>query len=102
MPKNHAPAPWVVVIYPPVTPPLAYPVLCRCESYGDAERKMVDANRNGCTAEAAPVSVFAAAPKLYAALEFALEFLRANDDGEEDVANRISSAETALREAKGE
>jgi hypothetical protein len=40
-----------------------------------------------------------AAPRLRSALEFALEFLRANDDGEDDVRSRIAAAATALAEA---
>jgi hypothetical protein len=40
-----------------------------------------------------------AAPRLRSALEFALEFLRANDDGEDDVRSRIAAGEAALAEA---
>jgi hypothetical protein len=40
-----------------------------------------------------------AAPRLRSALEFALEFLTANDDGEDDVRSRIASATSALAEA---
>ncbi len=42
-----------------------------------------------------------AAPALLAALEYALEFLKANDDGEKDVANRIVVASAAIAEATG-
>jgi hypothetical protein len=40
-----------------------------------------------------------AAPKLLAALKYTLEFLEANDDGEEDVTSRIASAHSAIAEA---
>jgi hypothetical protein len=40
-----------------------------------------------------------AAPRLRSALEFALEFLTANDDGEDDVRSRIAAAEAALADA---
>src|SRR5579875_1411388 len=41
-----------------------------------------------------------AAAKLRAALEYALEFLEANDDGEEDVTSRITAGNDAIAEAK--
>lgn len=41
-------------------------------------------------------------PDLLEALEYALEFLVANDDGEDDVGNRIASAKAAIAKAKGE
>jgi hypothetical protein len=41
-----------------------------------------------------------AAPKLLAALKFALEFLEANDDGDDDVTSRIASAKAAIADAK--
>lgn len=40
-----------------------------------------------------------AAPDLRAALEYALEYLKANDDGEDDVAPRIAVASAALTKA---
>jgi hypothetical protein len=42
-----------------------------------------------------------AAPELLAALEFALEFLTANNDGEEDVTGRIAAASAAIANARG-
>jgi hypothetical protein len=45
--------------------------------------------------------LFAGAPELLAALQYALEFLEANDDGEDDVVNRIASARAAIAKAKG-
>jgi hypothetical protein len=41
-----------------------------------------------------------AAPLLLAALEYALEYLKANDDGEEDIVARISAASSAIAEAR--
>lgn len=40
-----------------------------------------------------------AAPKLLGALRYALEFLEANDDGEQDVQDRIASARAAIATA---
>src|SRR5271165_6053718 len=40
-----------------------------------------------------------AAPKLLSALKYALEFLEANDDGEEDVTSRIAAACAAITAA---
>ena len=45
--------------------------------------------------------VMHAGPKLLAALEFALEFLEANDDDEDDVVTRIAAARAAIAEATG-
>jgi hypothetical protein len=42
-----------------------------------------------------------AARQLMAALEYALEYLKANDDGEEDITARIAAASAALAAAKG-
>jgi len=47
------------------------------------------------------IRLCAAAPDLLAALEYALEFLTANDDSESDVVNRIAAAKAAINKAKG-
>jgi hypothetical protein len=41
-----------------------------------------------------------AAPKMLSALKYALEFLEANDDGEEDVTSRVAAVRAAIDEAK--
>jgi hypothetical protein len=41
-----------------------------------------------------------AASKLLAALTYALEYLKANDDGEQDISSRISAVEAAIVHAK--
>jgi hypothetical protein len=48
---------------------------------------------------AANARLITAAPKLLAALKYALEFLEANDDGDEDVISRIAAATAAIAEA---
>jgi hypothetical protein len=40
-----------------------------------------------------------AAPKLLAALKYALAFLQANDDGEDDITSRIAVASAAIADA---
>jgi hypothetical protein len=40
-----------------------------------------------------------ASPDLLAALQYALEYLKANDDGEDDIAARIAAAEAAIAKA---
>ena len=47
----------------------------------------------------ANANLIAAAPDLLTALIFSLEFLEANDDGEDDVAERIHAARTAITKA---
>ena len=46
--------------------------------------------------------LIAAAPELLAALVFCLSFLTANDDGEDDVVERIKAAKSAILKATGE
>ena len=43
-----------------------------------------------------------AAPELLEALVFCLSFLTANDDGEDDVVERIKAAKSAIAKATGE
>jgi hypothetical protein len=47
----------------------------------------------------AAMRLMVAAPKLLAALKYALEFLEANDDGEEDITARIADARAAIATA---
>lgn len=46
--------------------------------------------------------LMAAAPDLLEALVFCLSFLTANDDGEDDVVERIKAAKFAINKATGE
>ena len=52
--------------------------------------------------EEADARLVAAAPDLLEALVYALEFLTANDDGEDDVVDRIKTAKAAIFKATGE
>ena len=47
----------------------------------------------------AAISLIEAAPELLAALKYALEYLKANDDGESDVSSRIAVSEAAIVKA---
>jgi hypothetical protein len=47
----------------------------------------------------AAMRLIVTAPKLLAALRYALEFLEANDDGEEDITSRIAAVHAAIAEA---
>jgi hypothetical protein len=49
----------------------------------------------------ADAKLIAAAPELLQALVFCLEFLEANDDGEDDVVERIKAAKAAIAKAIG-
>ena len=51
-------------------------------------------------AEITNARIISAAPELLAALEYSLEFLVVNDDGESDVVDRISSAKAAIAKAR--
>jgi hypothetical protein len=60
---------------------------------------------NAATAQRDPDDIangelMAAAPLLLEALQYALEFLEANDDGEQDVTSRINKARVALVAAR--
>lgn len=47
----------------------------------------------------ANAKLIAAAPDLLEALKFALSFLEANNDGEEDIVSRINKAKAAISDA---
>jgi hypothetical protein len=47
----------------------------------------------------AVINLLEAAPELLAALKFSLEYLKANDDGEQDVSSRIAASEAAIAKA---
>ena len=50
----------------------------------------------------ANAQIIAAAPELLEALVFCLSFLTANNDGEDDVVERIKTAKSAILKATGE
>jgi hypothetical protein len=91
---SHTPGPWSL---------LANEVISKSGDViadvtgGEGNRFIDDEDNAECQANA---HLIAAAPDLLAALEYALEFLTANDDGEEDVVNRIASAKAAIAKAK--
>ena len=87
---SHTPGPWNT--QPDAVPPGHVQITV----YADADGSRVAT----VFQEKANAHLIAAAPDLLAALEYALEFLTANDDGEEDVVNRIASAKAAIAKAK--
>jgi len=69
-----------------------YPGLYSSITNKQTEQEVIDAN----------AKLITAAPELLQALVFCLSFLTANDDGEEDVVERIKAAKSAIAKATGE
>ena len=97
-----SPAPWTYA-YNPYTAQrgnAAAEELPAFEVFDAEQNKVFDTNEDmPCEVQEANARLAKAAPALLAALSFALEFLEANDDGEEDVSSRITAAEAAIAEA---
>lgn len=99
----HTPGPWQAVDQHPSHPGIeieikGHPDYPHGGAYHVAQVNCVLTTPDVTVANA---HLIAAAPELLAALEFALEFLTANDDGEDDVGNRIASAKAAIGKVKG-
>ena len=74
-------------------------------SYGcdeHSKKPFFFSKENGWSELEANAKLIAAAPELLQALVFCLEFLEANDDGEDDVVERIKAAKAAIAKATGE